>query len=458
MIKNLPDQFLPTLLLLFNLIVQQSVIPTEWKCSTIKMIHKKGGATNCPTSYRPISITSCLMRLLEKLILSRIQAFLNKNHILINEQSGFRAQRQTRDNLFALIQKTTEGFNRKTPRKTLCVLFDLEKAFDKMWHNALLHKLILIKMPDYLILFIQSFLSNRKFRVQVNSFTTAYFVIGCGCPQGAVLSPRLFTFFINDIPICTLKQSKTLLFADDVMFMSSYTRLTKKLIDEWNEYLKDLETWSKTWRLFFAPKKCSYSIFSKTSIEKDINETTLNMYNLRLKYESSPRFLGITFDKNLNFRNHVDSIKKSCVSRLNILKIFSYGGWSLTPTTMMGIYKALIRSLIDYCSFAYNCMDKKSRNSLQSIQNNAIRICYKLNFNKTTKNQLSTIEIHKIANIETIENRCETLKKDYIENAILSENPIICEIIREFKAFDNGKILTHPTPLCKTAIYESTLA
>ena len=98
------------------------------------------------------------------------------------------------------------------------------------------------------------------------------------------------------------------------------------------EYLKELETWSKTWRLCFAQTKCSYSIYSKTSIEKDINETTLNMYNLRLKYESSPKFLGITFDKNLNFRNHVDSIKKLSVSRLNILKIFSYGGCSLTPT------------------------------------------------------------------------------------------------------------------------------
>jgi hypothetical protein len=457
MLKNLPDEFLPTLIVLFNLIVKKREIPSDWKCSTIKMIHKKGGDANSPIAYRPISITSCLMRLLEKIVLSRIEKFLKISNILIKEQSGFRAQRQTRDNLFTLIQKATEGFNRKTPRKTLCVLFDLEKAFDKMWHNALLFKLIKIKVPIYIILFIQVFLKGRTFRVQVNSFVTSYYEIGCGCPQGAVLSPRLFTFYINDIPICSDKQSNTLLFADDVMFMSSYTRLTKTIINNWNTYLKALEEWSIEWKLNFAPTKCSFSIFSKANIEKDIETMDLKMYNLKINYDPAPRFLGITFDKNLNFSNHIETIKKSCVSRLNILKIFSYGGWSLTPETMIGIYKALIRSLIDYASFAFNCMDKKNRNSLQTIQNNAIRICYKFNYDKISKNQLSTTEIHKIANIETIEERCNTLKKDYLENAINSSNPIICKIIKEFKSFDNGKTLKHPTPLSNTSIHSYSI-
>jgi hypothetical protein len=241
------------------------------------------------------------------------------------------------------------------------------------------------------------------------------------------------------------------------MFMSSYTRLTKTIINNWNTYLKALEEWSIEWKLNFAPTKCSFSIFSKANIEKDIETMDLKMYNLKINYDPAPRFLGITFDKNLNFSNHIETIKKSCVSRLNILKIFSYGGWSLTPETIIGIYKALIRSLIDYASFAFNCMDKKNRNSLQTIQNNAIRICYKFNYDKISKNQLSTTEIHKIANIETIEERFNTLKKDYLENAINSSNPIICKIIKEFKSFDNGKTLKHPTPLSNTSIHSYSI-
>ena len=219
-LKKIPKEFMAQILALFNKIVQKNEIPIQWKCSIVKMIAKKGGEKENPSSYRPISITSCLMRLMEKLVLKRLNTFLKENKIVIHEQSGFRTGRQTRDNLFNLVQKTTEGFNRG--QKTICILFDLEKAFDKMWHDALIYKLHKLNVPEYIVLFIKEFLSNRTFKVRINSFTTMSITINCGCPQGACLSPELFTVFINDIPIMSFWHTKTSLFADDIMFMSSY--------------------------------------------------------------------------------------------------------------------------------------------------------------------------------------------------------------------------------------------
>ena len=97
---------------------------------------------------------------------NRLYKFLCDNNILIEEQSGFRRYRRTADNLFFLTQKIAESFNRG--KRALCIFFDICKAFDKVWHNGLIYKLAKAGVPDYLINWIQNFLTKRKFCVNVN--------------------------------------------------------------------------------------------------------------------------------------------------------------------------------------------------------------------------------------------------------------------------------------------------
>jgi hypothetical protein len=113
------------------------------------MIPKKNIDLDDPKSYRPISMTSCIARLCEKTILTRIKNFLKTNKIIIKQQSGFRQHRQTKDNLIFLIQKIQESFVRK--KKVIGFFFDISQAFDKVWHEGLFIKLIEIKLPIYII-------------------------------------------------------------------------------------------------------------------------------------------------------------------------------------------------------------------------------------------------------------------------------------------------------------------
>jgi hypothetical protein len=129
------------------------------------MIPKKGSKSD-PNNYRSIRLTSCIGKLIEKLIENRLSKYLKKNNILINEQSGFRKLRRTTDNLLFLTQKVKEQFNRK--KKVCTLFFDISKAFDKVWHAGLLYKLKLINTPQYLINWIRAFLTNRKFCVKIN--------------------------------------------------------------------------------------------------------------------------------------------------------------------------------------------------------------------------------------------------------------------------------------------------
>jgi hypothetical protein len=124
------------LLELFNKCLREHQVPAYWKTSTVTMLHKKDTDASLPKSYRPISITPCLARLYERLLLARLKRYLKQHNILIKPQSGFRDHRSTKDNIIFTTQKIQQGFAEK--KKTLGIFFDVASAFDKVWHNGLL--------------------------------------------------------------------------------------------------------------------------------------------------------------------------------------------------------------------------------------------------------------------------------------------------------------------------------
>ena len=122
------------LLELFNECLLVKRVPKNWKHSEITMLLKPGQDASIVNSYRPIRMTSCIARLFERMVLSRLQQFLKNNNLIIKNQSGFRKSRQTRDNLFHLIQKSQESFNKE--EKILAIFFDVAADFDKVWHQG----------------------------------------------------------------------------------------------------------------------------------------------------------------------------------------------------------------------------------------------------------------------------------------------------------------------------------
>jgi hypothetical protein len=251
------------------------------------MIPKKG-EKNSPSNYRPISITSVLARLCEKLIKNRINKHLKENKIIVNYQSGFRKFRQTKDNLIHVIQKSIESFNRK--RKIIALFFDISSAFDKVWHDGLLYKLEKIKTPTYLWKWICSFIDKRQSFVKVNTTNSNLFEIKTGVPQGAVLSPILFSIYINDIPSNIEKNKNySLLFADDLAYYHMYNKATKNTLEtHLNKHLKHIELWLRKWRLLMAPHKCNYIIFSNGK------KSSMNL-NIKLFEKNKPKCYNVKF-------------------------------------------------------------------------------------------------------------------------------------------------------------------
>lgn len=116
-----------------------------------------------------------------------------------------------------VVETITRGFT--NGHSTIAVLFDIEKAFDKVWHAGLIHKMHEMGYSLSLIKLIQSYLRNRKFRVKINETTSTWRSITAGVPQSSLISPLLFNIFIADIP--KPEGTDISLYADDLLILTT---------------------------------------------------------------------------------------------------------------------------------------------------------------------------------------------------------------------------------------------
>ena len=291
--------------------------------------------------------------------------------------------------------------------------------------------MINLGIPRYIILWVQSFLKNRKFIVNVNQTLSEPRPIQAGVPQGAVISPILFSIFINDIPIHNRKnKSYSLLFADDLVFLGAYNR-PKKMQESVSSYLNSLEKWLLKWRLRMSAHKCQHIIFSNGN--NSIRDLKLELFGEPIPYEAHPRFLGVTFDRGLTFDEQIKSIKEKCIKRLNIIRIISHKSWRLNKKTLLATYFALVRSIVDYNAFFINVIANNKIDTLQSIQNQAIRSIFKP---PPLTNLQRLASQH---NVSSIYDRMQSLSDKRIFDSWLKNNPLINQLILEYRSGFEGR-------------------
>jgi hypothetical protein len=429
-IRKLPQNITQYLTVLFNKCLQENNLPSEWKSSRIVLLRKMSVKENKIDSRIP-----SLMRLFERIIYQRISAHLKSKNILIKEQSGFRRHRQAKDNLIFMTQKVLESLGKR--EKACCIFFDIETAFDSVWHKGLIFKLVKIGLPYYLVKFLQNYLKDRTFSIKVGNFTTSPEKIGCGLSQGMTLSPLLFSIYINDIPLLSGPPNEfSLLFGDKLVYIHLFKQIEKETEIMMNCQLKKLNNWMNLWRLKFSSQKCSYSIFSKNfksgeNGRKGYNNEKLNLLldRMEIKLNNQHSFLGIRFDKHFTFKNQILQLRRTCIKRLNGIKIFTHKSRSLNKRQLITIYKILVRSLIDNSLFFYEILSTQLKRKLQSIQNSALRTIFK------KKDDFDAGLLHKWAKIENIESRAIKLTKAYMVNCRLNKNPLYQFLISSFKSY-----------------------
>jgi len=308
-LKQSPEPVLRVLQFIFNYSWKHGVVPKKWRQANVCALLKPGSTDRSSApNYRPISLTSVVCKLLERVILKRL--WNTVGHRINARQFGFCSSKSTLDALLRLQHKV---FNALKKRQHLSVAFlDISKAFDRTWHDGLLHKLSQIGIAGNAWRWCRAFLSDRQLRTVHDAQCSDWFSINAGVPQGSVLSPFLFLVYINDVFEVCGDRAELSLFADDIDVVPNVTGAEGdgKLF----KALTMLDSWSKLWRLDFNAKKSKvlkFSINSKKRVQRMsfVSEFFLGSEIIeRVKFFD---YLGLRWQQNGQWQQHLEKV---CVS------------------------------------------------------------------------------------------------------------------------------------------------
>ena len=349
MLKHLPRSGMDFLLRIFNLSWSLHSFPSIWKISSIIPIHKMGKPLNSPASFRPISLTSCVSKLFERIVLFRLLFFLESNSILSPRQAGFCPGWSTLDQILYLSQSILDEFTQPRPgSRTILSTINFSKAFDSVWHPALFHKLISAGLRPCFARWTQSFLSDRRTHVVFQNHKSHSFWVRRGVLQGSVLGPVLFSLFINDLPASLPSSVSCSLYADDLAIWSS-SPLISTAVEATQGALFWLESWSEYWCLPLNPSKCEASFFSVDPHQANLQPNLL-LLGSRLHFNPTPTFLGVTFNCTLSFSKHVSLLKAKFFTRLKVLRCISSSSWDRSKESLSLLYKSFLQPLLTNAS------------------------------------------------------------------------------------------------------------
>lgn len=270
-----------------------------------------------------------MCKIMESMIAERLKWFLKEYQIIHPCQSGFRSDRSTLDNILALHDDIYRNIQNK--RTVVTVFLDIERAYDTVWRKGLLAKLFALGLRGRFLRWTSAFLSQRTFQVRVGSELSGTFDVENGIVQGSVLSPILFTLMINDLPD-NIINSKAL-FADDCAIWDAGL-VVENTVKSIQDTLDTITEWCKKWGFRLSPTKSNVVVFSRKRILPPIN---LQIDGCTLPVCDTFRYLGVTFDKKLNYKSHIDLVERKCMKRINILKMVSGTHWGASKGSMLAL-------------------------------------------------------------------------------------------------------------------------
>ncbi|GFO11825.1 RNA-directed DNA polymerase from mobile element jockey [Plakobranchus ocellatus] len=358
-LRHLPESCLHTLLKFFN------NIWTTWREASVVPIPKPGKDPSDPSNYRPIALTSCLCKTLERMVNDRLVHVLESRNLLSNVQCGFRKDHSTLDHLVGL----ETAFARK--KQVLAVFFDLEKAYHTTWRYGILKDLFDLDFRGRLPIFISNFLKDRHFKVKEaeNTFSSSYHQEN-GVPQGSILSPMLFNLKINNIINSVSKHVNSSLFFDDFAIYAEGKHL-QHLERTIQLCINNVQKWvsENGFRLSVSKTTCVH--FHRQRI---YTEPALHLDGQPIPVKGEAKFLGVIFDQKLSFENHVKYLKNKCLTALNLLRVVGHTGWVADRATLLKLYRTLVRSKLDYGSVIYGSAKKHVLRALDPTHHQGLRI------------------------------------------------------------------------------------
>lgn len=368
-IKILLPFILPHITHIYNTILMTSTYPTIWKKAKIVPIPKKA---NVP-EYRPIAILPFLSKVFESILSRQIKDYIEGNKLLTALQSGFRSGHSCITALLKVSDDIRQAIDED--KTTLLALLDFSKAFDCVNPSILCNKLSTqfnFSVPSNKLIY--SYLTNRVQAVSNNSKMSSFRAVNRGVPQGSILGPLLFTMFINDLPT-VLSHCNFHIYADDVqLYLSFPIGMVEDSVAKINDDLRSIMKWSAQNALTLNPEKTKIIPISKHQPCLS-NFSPIELYSTHVEYVTQVRNLGIIFNSELTWNNHICAIVSKIYASLRGLSVSK----AVLPTDVkLKLVKALIVPIISYGCELFADSDYVSILKLKRALNSTARYVFNL--------------------------------------------------------------------------------
>ena len=251
-------------------------------------------------------------------------------------------------------------------KEVRAVFCDISKAFDRVWHAGLIHKLQLSGISGNLLSWLQDYLNDRRQCVVISGCKSDSLPINAGVPQGSILGPLLFLVYINDI-VRDIHRSVHL-FADDTELyiivdnpVDAATQLNADLVK--------IHSWADKWLVTFNPSKTESLVISR-KINRPIHPP-LFLNDCTINEVSSHKHLGLNFSNSCSWHDHIEIIKNKAWQRINLMRSFKF---TLDRKSLLTVYTTFIRPILEYADVVWDNITAQDEIELEKIQQEAARI------------------------------------------------------------------------------------
>ena len=354
---------------LFTSLLITGYFPEKWRTVRVRMLPKAGKNLSLSKGWRPISLSSCTAKLFETSIKNRIikaQSIRGEENI---HQAAYKKGRSTQEHLMRLTECVTNAFAQR--KSVVAVFLDVEGAFDKVWINGLLWKILKMGLPSNLVKIVACFLENRSLRVQVGDIMSEPVQMKAGTPQGAVISPTLYNIFVDDVIECVDGGVEIAQFADDIALWVA-DECPRRAELQMNQCLDKLSNWTSKWRVKLAPDKSAYMLFSRRPTHRRMT-LNLRLLGQDIQRVQSHRFLGVKFDDKLNWKSCIQEITGSAIPRINALKSISAKSIWRRPDWVIKLHEAVVNSIWKYGSVAFAGMNESTWGKLRKLHASCLK-------------------------------------------------------------------------------------
>ena len=298
---------------LFKSSLAQSRIPSPWKTSRMHTVFKKGDSTD-KSNYRPLQMLSIPSKILEATVCRNIDSFISENGLSNENQWGFIKGRSTEGLLTHLTEKWKIALD--NGNVVGVVYIDFKKAFDCVSHSILDLKLQALGFSGSALEWIRDYLKDRKQYAVVNGCKSQLNDVTCGIPQGSLLGPRLFSFYVNDLPD-QIKEGEIDMYADDTTLF--YIGPSVDLVcDALNRILGDVHSWCRNNKLTIHSGKSEVMVINRNSFCDPLKPVILG--DKILSYVNTSVYLGVIIDSKLSWQPQITAVCKSFSQKVKHLK------------------------------------------------------------------------------------------------------------------------------------------